>query len=280
MRPARIAQLDWTHAAGHRNHGVGGGWSTRSWRSRTSTNGRSTASRRTAPSYLRVRSAPAPVTSAARGPARGSSSPTASASGATTRADLEHRGRTRSATPAPHDRRAAPPPRPARPCRAHAPARPARQQQSRDHRPTYRPPVIEARCAGESSKAGRAAGDGALRTATSPRADLLRRPRGDGGDVIVSGTDEKPKTTYALRRLRNIAEHSAATLLVDHYEEERERAWWVRADGRGRAIDDEAERERAVAATSQVSPVRAHRHSRRSARDRRRPVAGWAYLDD
>src|SRR3954468_3608951 len=63
---------------------------------------------------------------------------------------------------------------------------------------------------------------------------------GDDGDVIVSGTDEKPKTTYALRRLRNIAEHSAATLLVDHYEEEWERAWWVRVDGRGRVIDDEA----------------------------------------
>jgi PPOX class probable F420-dependent enzyme len=70
----------------------------------------------------------------------------------------------------------------------------------------------------------------------------------DGGNVIVSGTDEKPKTTYALRRLRNIAEHSAVTLLLDHYEEDWERVWWVRVDGRGRVIDDEAERERAVAA--------------------------------
>jgi PPOX class probable F420-dependent enzyme len=71
---------------------------------------------------------------------------------------------------------------------------------------------------------------------------------GDDGDVIVSGTDEKPKTTYALRRLRNIAENPAATLLVDHYEEEWELAWWVRVDGRGRVINDEAERELAIAA--------------------------------
>ena len=71
---------------------------------------------------------------------------------------------------------------------------------------------------------------------------------GEGGDVIVSGTDEKPKKTYALRRLQNIAEHPAVTLLVDHYEEEWTRVWWVRVDGRGRVIEDGPERERAVAA--------------------------------
>ena len=71
---------------------------------------------------------------------------------------------------------------------------------------------------------------------------------GDNGDVIVSGTDEKPKTTFALQRLRNIADHAPATLLVDHYEEKWERLWWVRVDGHGRVIDDEAERERAIAA--------------------------------
>jgi PPOX class probable F420-dependent enzyme len=69
---------------------------------------------------------------------------------------------------------------------------------------------------------------------------------GENGDVIVSGTDEKPKTTYALRRLQNIAERPAVTLLVDHYEEEWTRVWWVRVDGRGRVIDDGPERERAV----------------------------------
>jgi PPOX class probable F420-dependent enzyme len=81
---------------------------------------------------------------------------------------------------------------------------------------------------------------------------------GDGADVIVSGTDEKPKTTYALRRLRNITEHSGATLLVDHYEEQWERVWWVRVDGRGRVIEDEAERERAVAALRAKYPRYEH----------------------
>jgi len=77
------------------------------------------------------------------------------------------------------------------------------------------------------------------------------------GDVIVSGTDEKPKTTYALRRLRNIAEHPAATLLVDHYEEDWDLVWWVRVDGRGRVINDD-ERELAVAALRAKYPQYEH----------------------
>lgn len=51
------------------------------------------------------------------------------------------------------------------------------------------------------------------------------------GDAIVFAVDHKPKTTTALRRLRNIAANPAVTLLVDHYEDDWTRLWWARADG-------------------------------------------------
>lgn len=60
------------------------------------------------------------------------------------------------------------------------------------------------------------------------------------GDVVVTAVDHKPKSTRSLKRLRNIAENPRVTLLVDHYEDDWSRLWWVRADGEaevGRAVD-------------------------------------------
>lgn len=51
------------------------------------------------------------------------------------------------------------------------------------------------------------------------------------GDVVVSAVDHKPKRTTALRRLANIAANPAVSLLVDHYDDDWSRLWWVRADG-------------------------------------------------
>jgi PPOX class probable F420-dependent enzyme len=50
--------------------------------------------------------------------------------------------------------------------------------------------------------------------------------------------DGKPKRTLALRRLANLAAHPAATLVVDHWDEDWSQLWWVRLDGRGRVLDD------------------------------------------
>lgn len=58
------------------------------------------------------------------------------------------------------------------------------------------------------------------------------------GETIYSAVDAKPKRSRALRRLANVRENSAVSLLVDHWDEEDwERLWWVRADGEGRVLD-------------------------------------------
>jgi PPOX class probable F420-dependent enzyme len=51
------------------------------------------------------------------------------------------------------------------------------------------------------------------------------------GDRIYTVVDAKPKTTPNLRRLRNIAADPRVTVLADHYEDDWDRLWWVRADG-------------------------------------------------
>jgi PPOX class probable F420-dependent enzyme len=52
------------------------------------------------------------------------------------------------------------------------------------------------------------------------------------GDRIVSAVDHKPKTTRALARLSDIGRTGRATLLVDHYDDDRWSAlWWVRVTG-------------------------------------------------
>lgn len=55
-------------------------------------------------------------------------------------------------------------------------------------------------------------------------------------DRIYTAVDQKPKRTTALRRLVNVAENPAVAALVDHYEDDWERLWWVRADGPGRLV--------------------------------------------
>lgn len=51
------------------------------------------------------------------------------------------------------------------------------------------------------------------------------------GDLLYTAVDAKPKTTTALRRLRNIRANPQVALLADNYQEDWERLWWARADG-------------------------------------------------
>ncbi|HZJ48600.1 MAG TPA: TIGR03668 family PPOX class F420-dependent oxidoreductase, partial [Acidimicrobiia bacterium] len=61
------------------------------------------------------------------------------------------------------------------------------------------------------------------------------------GGRIVSAVDRKPKRSRDLRQLRNIAANPAVSVLVDHYEKDWNRLWWVRADGRGRIVSEGSE---------------------------------------
>jgi len=57
------------------------------------------------------------------------------------------------------------------------------------------------------------------------------------GDVVYTAVDDKPKRTRRLRRLDNLRYEPRCALLVDHYEDDWSRLWWVRADGVAAVVD-------------------------------------------
>jgi PPOX class probable F420-dependent enzyme len=61
-------------------------------------------------------------------------------------------------------------------------------------------------------------------------------------DTIISAVDHKPKRTQELQRLRNLQERPWASLLVDHYEENWSKLWWVRLDVDAAIVRDEPRR--------------------------------------
>ena len=100
-------------------------------------------------------------------------------------------------------------------------------------------------------------------------------------DRIVSVVDAKPKSTPELRRLANIRAHPRVSLLVDEYDDDWTRLWWVRADGAARVVESGADSEAAVAALTAKYPQYEEQPPGG-------PVVevtvdrwvGWAYLDD
>jgi PPOX class probable F420-dependent enzyme len=58
------------------------------------------------------------------------------------------------------------------------------------------------------------------------------------GDTVYTAVDQKPKSGRTLKRLHNVGENPAVTMLADHYSEDWETLWWVRADGRAEILTD------------------------------------------
>jgi len=68
-----------------------------------------------------------------------------------------------------------------------------------------------------------------------------------GATTIYTAIDAKPKSTLALRRLDNLRANPAASLLVDHYDDDNwSELWWVRVDGRAGIVEDDNERAHAL----------------------------------
>ena len=74
------------------------------------------------------------------------------------------------------------------------------------------------------------------------------------GDTLYSAVDRKPKRSTRLRRIENARARPDVTILVDQYDEDWGRLWWIRLRGRARVLDDGAERERALALLQEKYP--------------------------
>jgi PPOX class probable F420-dependent enzyme len=74
------------------------------------------------------------------------------------------------------------------------------------------------------------------------------------GDTLYSAVDSKPKRSRRLRRIENARARPDVTLLVDHYDEDWGRLWWIRVRGRARVLDGGPEHDRALALLAEKYP--------------------------
>jgi PPOX class probable F420-dependent enzyme len=65
-------------------------------------------------------------------------------------------------------------------------------------------------------------------------------------EVLYSAVDQKKKQTFRLRRLDNVRRDPRVSVLIDHYEEDWAKLWWVRIEGQARELEPGAEAEEAV----------------------------------
>ena len=60
------------------------------------------------------------------------------------------------------------------------------------------------------------------------------------GDVLYSAVDEKPKRTRRLQRLSDIEANPLVEVLIDEYDEDWSRLWWVKLRGTARVVEHDA----------------------------------------
>jgi PPOX class probable F420-dependent enzyme len=58
------------------------------------------------------------------------------------------------------------------------------------------------------------------------------------GDTLYTAVDEKPKRTRRLQRLRNIVANPHVEVLIDRYDDDWAKLWWVRLRGTARIVED------------------------------------------
>jgi PPOX class probable F420-dependent enzyme len=74
------------------------------------------------------------------------------------------------------------------------------------------------------------------------------------GETLYSAVDSKPKRSLRLKRLENVRANPCVEVLVDHYEDDWSRLWWVRLQGLARVLTEGEDRDRALALLAQKYP--------------------------
>ena len=68
------------------------------------------------------------------------------------------------------------------------------------------------------------------------------------GGALWSPIDGKPKRGGVLARVRHVAHEPRVALLLDHYDDDWRRLWWIRVDGRASLVAGDATAEAALCA--------------------------------
>jgi PPOX class probable F420-dependent enzyme len=74
------------------------------------------------------------------------------------------------------------------------------------------------------------------------------------GETLYSAVDRKPKRSLRLKRIENVRADPRVEVLVDHYEDDWSRLWWVRLRGHARVLEAGEECERALALLAEKYP--------------------------